>query len=113
MTRAIITVFASAAILATCLTLSGCSGSGGSSSTTVGVSSGYYGGSYWRDPYYRYGCCYNNTVVVRPPHHRPPGHRPPTHRPRPTPLPARPRATWGPTWSGACPSAGPTPRAWS
>lgn len=93
MTRAMITVFASAAILATCLTLSGCSGSGGSSSTTVGVSTGYYGGSYWRDPYYRYGCCYNNTVVVRPPHHRPPGHRPPTHRPRPTPLPARPRPT--------------------
>jgi hypothetical protein len=61
MTRATITVFASAAIVVACLILSGCSGSGGSSSTTVGVSTGYYGGSYWRDPYYRYGCCYNNT----------------------------------------------------
>ena len=90
MIRPAVSVLLSTAGLAIFLALPGCYGNG-SSSTSVSMSTGYYGGSYRYDPYYRYGCCYNNTVVVRPPPNRPPpGHRPPTNRPRPTPLPSRP-----------------------
>jgi hypothetical protein len=80
----------------------GC-GSSGSTHTSYG----YYSGSYWNDPYYRYPCCRGDTIVVTPPRpghrppgsrpppgQRPPGHRPPGHRPpggRPTQLPSRPR----------------------
>jgi len=84
--------------------LGGCDSSG---STTYRVSTGYYSGPGWYDPYYYRPCCYGNVIVRPPPGYRPPGHRPPGYRPpgnrpppgyrppggRPPPaqLPSRPR----------------------
>jgi len=102
---------ASAIILVTAvftLTLTACASDGGGydgyGRTTV--TTGYYSGSGWYDPYYGRRYYGGGTVIVRPPHHghrppgaRPPGGRPPGARPpgggRPTHLPARPRPRSG------------------
>jgi hypothetical protein len=78
--------------LATLALLSGCETYG---SASYGVSTGYYGGSVWNDPYYYRPCCYGGIVVRPPPSYRPPhgGGRPANlpyipSRPAPMPSPA-------------------------
>jgi hypothetical protein len=72
---------------ATLALLSGCETYG----VSYGVSTGYYGGSVWNDPYYYRPCCYGGVVVRPPPHYRPPhggGRPPPSYQPgRPANLP--------------------------
>lgn len=71
------------------VSLAGCGSSGYSSSVGLGVSSGYYHGNNWHDPYYYRPCCHNTVVVRPPPHYRPPtNHRPST---LPAQLPSRAR----------------------
>jgi len=65
-----------ALFLAILLGIAGCGSSRYSTSVGVGVSSGYYHGSGWYDPYYYRPCC-RGGVVVRPPGYRPPSYRPP------------------------------------
>ena len=90
------------------LTLAACASDGNYYGRTT-VSTGYYSGPGWYDPYYGRPYYGNTTVIVRPgygnrPGHRPggrppgagpPGGRPPGARPpgggRPTQLPSRPR----------------------
>ncbi len=95
-TRRTIAMLAAAASVI--LVAAACS-SNGSGYTRTTVSTGYYSGPGWYDPYYGRRYYGSGTVIVRPPGHghrpgqRPPGARPPGARPpgRPTHLPARPR----------------------
>ncbi len=73
------------------LFIAGCDST--STSVHVGVSYGYYGGSGWYDPYYRYPPGYGRPVgppPTRPPANRPPGTRPPSGG-RPSQLPSATR----------------------
>jgi hypothetical protein len=74
--------------LAATALLSGCE------TASYGVSTGYYGGGGWYDPYHYRPCCYGGVVVRPPPSYRPPsGSRPgrpanlPSMPSRPPPMP--------------------------
>jgi hypothetical protein len=82
------------------LFIAGCDSTSTSVHVGVGMSyGGYYGGSGWYDPYYRYPPGYGRPVgppVSRPPVNRPPGgSRPPGTRPpsggRPSTMPSASR----------------------
>ncbi len=84
MIRSTLTLMAWAALAALAFGLAGCESTG---TRRVDSSYGYYDDPYWRDTYYRYGCCYNEKGIVRPPRQQAPGRQPTGHRP----LPAAPR----------------------
>jgi hypothetical protein len=73
------------------LGIGGCNSSGYSTSVGVGMSSGYYHGGGWYDPYHYRPCCRGGVVVRPPPNYRPPSYRPPSGGGRPVNLPSMAR----------------------
>jgi hypothetical protein len=96
MIRAMNVRLAAACVIAALLALGGVIGCESSGSSSYHVSTGYYGGPGWDDPYYYESCCHGDVIVGRPPGYRPgdrpggPGHRPPSAGQLPS-MPSRPR----------------------